>query len=216
MNDGAAGAVLDEFDAKQLLAAWGVPVVGEARASDRVQAVAVAERLGYPVALKACGAAFAHKTEFGLVRLNLGDAAAVDAAAGTLLAAMGGQGDLLVQRMVSGTRELLIGMSRDPQFGPVVTFGLGGIFAEALGDVSLRVCPLTLFDARAMQDEIRAHVLLGPLRGLPRVDRDVLARALLGVSRLALARPDIAAIDINPLVVAGSQPVAVDALVLLQ
>jgi succinyl-CoA synthetase beta subunit len=206
---------LDEFESKQLLAAYGVPVVCEGRAHDAEEALAVADRLGYPVVLKGCGASFAHKTELGLVALNLGDAAAVRHAARRLLEAMNGTGELLVQQMVSGRREFLAGMSRDAQFGPVITFGLGGIFAEALDDVALRIAPLDLDDARAMLGEIRAHRLLGPLRGLPAVDTDAVARILVALSRLALERPDVGAIDINPLVIAGTRPVAVDALVLL-
>lgn len=207
---------LDEAAAKDLLANYGIPVVQEARAADAQQAVAEAERIGFPVVLKGIGADFAHKTELGLVVLNLRDAQAVRAAAARLLDTMAGRGELLVQRMVGGKREFLAGMSRDPQFGPVVTFGLGGIFAEALADVAFRVCPLQAADADEMLDEIRARALLGAVRGLPAVDRQVLVRTLLGLSRLALERPDIAAVDINPLVIDGSQPVAVDALVVLQ
>jgi len=206
---------LDEAAAKELLATYGVPVVREARAADEKQAVAAAERMGYPVVLKGLGAEFAHKTEHGLVVLNLRDASAVRSAALKLLDTLQGRGSLLVQRMVNGKREFLAGMSRDAQFGPVVTFGLGGIFAEALADVSFRVCPLTQDDARAMLDEIRARALLGPVRGLPAVDRQALVKVLMGLSRLALERPDIAAIDINPLVIEGAQPVAVDALVVM-
>ncbi|HYF17247.1 MAG TPA: acetate--CoA ligase family protein [Ramlibacter sp.] len=206
---------LDEAAAKDLLAGYGIPVVQEARAADAQQAVAAAERIGYPVVLKGIGAEFAHKTELGLVVLNLRDPQAVRAAAGRLLDTLAGRGELLVQRMVAGRREFLAGLSRDPQFGPVVTFGLGGIFAEALADVSFRVCPLSDADAREMLDEIRGKALLGALRGLPAVDREVLVRTLAGLSRLAIERPDIAAVDINPLVVDGSQPVAVDALVVM-
>jgi len=206
---------LDEFESKRLLAAYGVPVVGEGRARDAEEALAVAGRLGYPVVLKGCGASFAHKTELGLVALNLGDAAAVRQAAARLLETMNGAGGLLVQQMVNGRREFLAGMSRDARFGPVITFGLGGIFAEALDDVALRIAPFELADARAMLGEIRAHRLLGPLRGLPAVDTDAVARILVALSRLALERPDIEAIDVNPLVIAGARPVAVDALVLL-
>lgn len=207
--------VLDEFEAKQLLADFGVPVVPEARVADAEAAAAAARSLGYPVVLKGCGAAFAHKTELGLVALDLRDERALREAAARLQAAMHGQGELLVQRMVRGRREFLAGFSRDPVYGPVVTFGLGGIFAEALADVALRLAPLSADDARAMLGEIRARSLLGPLRGLPAVDTDALERVLLGLSRLALERPDIAAVDINPLVVDGAQPVAVDALVLI-
>lgn len=226
-----SGRALDEFDAKRLLAGYGVPVIAEARAADADAAAVAARALGYPVALKGCGAAFAHKTELGLVALDLRDEAALREAAARLQAAMraavpsgaregtarGGDAGtgLLVQRMARGRREFLAGFSRDPVYGPVVSFGLGGIFAEALADVALRLAPLEADDARAMLGEIRARALLGPVRGLPAVDTDALVGILLALSRLALERPDIAAVDINPLVVDSAQPVAVDALVLI-
>jgi len=207
---------MDEYEAKRLLASYGVPVVQEARVADEAAALAAAGAIGYPVVLKGCGPEFTHKTELGLVHLNLRDDDSLRAAAAQLRIAMQGRGELLVQQMVQGKREFLAGISRDAQFGPVVTFGLGGIFAEALADVALRVCPLTHDDALAMLDEIRARTLLGAYRGMPAVDRETLARILTGLSRLALDRPDITAIDINPLVIAGASPVAVDALVILQ
>jgi acetyl-CoA synthetase (ADP-forming) len=206
---------LDEFEAKRLLAGCGVPVVAEARVRDADAAVAAARTLGYPVVLKGCGATFRHKTELGLVALNLAGEAAVRDAAARLLQAMQGRGELLVQRMLGGRREFLAGFSRDPQFGAVVTFGLGGIFAEALDDVALRLVPLQPADAHDMLDEIRSRALLGAVRGLPAVDRAALVNVLLALSRLALERPEVAAVDINPLVIDGALPVAVDALVLL-
>lgn len=212
----AATSPLNEFEAKKLLASYGVPVVNELRCRSANEAAVAAGRIGYPVVLKGLGAKFAHKTELGLVHLNLRDEAALRAAAADLLQAMKGDGELLVQQMVSGKREFLVGMSRDAQFGATVTFGLGGIFAEALADVSLRIAPVTTDDAREMLGEIRAAALLGPVRGMPTVDRDTLVRTITGLSRLALDRPDIDAIDINPLVISGSQPVAVDALVILK
>ncbi len=216
MNAPIRHRALDEFEAKQLLASYGSPVVGEARAHDADDAAAAATRLGYPVVLKGLGARFAHKTELGLVALDLKDEVALRAAAARLLATMNGEGELLVQQMMRGPREFLAGMARDAQFGATVTFGLGGIFAEALADVSLRIAPLGRDDAHEMLDEIRASALLGPVRGLPAVDREALVDTLLGLSRLALERPDIEAIDINPMVISGSRPVAVDALVILK
>lgn len=216
MTANCPGAALDEFEAKRLLASYGVPVVQEARCGSSDAAVAAAARIGYPVVLKGLGAQFAHKTELGLVHLNLRDEAGVRASAAHLLKAMTGRGELLVQQMVGGKREFLVGMSRDPQFGGTVTFGLGGIFAEALADVALRLAPVSRADALDMLDEIRATALLGAVRGMPEVDREALVRIITGLSRLAVERPDIDAIDINPLVISGSQPVAVDALVILK
>ncbi len=117
--------------------------------------------------------------------------------------------------MVSGAREIMIGMHRDPSFGPAVAFGLGGIFTEILQDVVFRVAPLRKRDARDMMRGIRAHKILGPVRGMPRVDQDLLATALMAVGQIALDHPEIAEIDINPLIVRGDRPVAVDGLIVL-
>ena len=117
--------------------------------------------------------------------------------------------------MVKGAREIMIGMHRDPSFGPSVLFGLGGIFTEILQDVVFRVAPLRKRDAQDMMGAIRAHRILEEVRGMPAVDRDVLTGALIAVGQIALDHPEIAEIDINPLIVRGSKPVAVDALVVL-
>ena len=110
----------------------------------------------------------------------------------------------------------MVGMIRDAQFGPSVMFGLGGIFTEVLEDVSFRLAPLTQRDARAMMDEIRAARILDAVRGMEKVDRALLARTLVGVGRAAVEHPEIAEIDINPLIVAGAKSVAVDGLVVLR
>ncbi len=124
-------------------------------------------------------------------------------------------GSLLLQEMVGGQRELVMGLIRDPGFGPCVMFGLGGIFAEALADVSFRVAPLGRAEAGRMTGEIRGSALLGPIRGLEPVDPDILARSLEGLSRIGLEHPEIREIDVNPLIVREGRPVAVDGLVVL-
>jgi len=206
---------LDEFESKQLLAQAGIPCVVEQLADTIAEAVAAAERIGYPVVLKGCGDAFAHKTELGLVAVGLATPDALRAASARMLDVMQGRGRLLVQQYVSGRRELLAGVTRDPQFGPVVTFGLGGVFAEALADVSLRLAPLRNADAQEMLDEIRGKAVLEATRGFPAVDRERLAEVLVTLGDLALARPDIHEIDINPLIVVDSGVIAVDALAVL-
>ena len=207
---------LSEAASKQLLARYGVPVLDERTAGDAERAVAAADELGYPVVLKLCGDAIAHKTERGLVRLGLGDAVAVRAAATELLAAAtpdDGPVELLVAPMVRGTRELIAGLVRDPQFGPCVMFGVGGVLAEALGDVAFRLVPLDELDAADLLDDLATQKLLGPFRGEPAVDRDAIVATLVGLSRLAAERPDVASVDLNPLIVVDGRPVAVDALV---
>jgi len=210
---------LSEHDSKRLLATYGVPTVAEALAADAEAAVARAREIGFPVALKLCSAAIAHKTERNLVRLGLADDEAVRAAGADLLGRRGvGEEDaaLLVQRMVAGRRELIAGLVRDRQFGPCVMLGLGGVLAEALEDVVFRVAPLERIDAYEMMDDLRTTRVLGPFRGEPAVDRELLANVLCGLGRLGLERADVASVDVNPLIVSGSSIVAVDALVELQ
>lgn len=210
------GRVLNEHDSKQLVAEHGVPVVEDRLVPDASAAVGAADELGYPVVLKLSGDGIAHKTERGLVRLSLKNAGDVERAAGELLAAAtpdDGQVALLVAPMVSGNRELIAGVHQDPQFGPCVMLGIGGVLAEATADVVFRLVPIDVVDAEAMIDELTAQPLLGEVRGEPAVDRAAIAAALLGLSQLAQQRPDVSSVDVNPLVVADGRPVAVDALV---
>ena len=207
---------LSEAASKHLLAGYGVPVLDERVASDADAAVAAADAIGYPVVVKLLGDAIAHKTERGLVRLGLRDAAAVRAAGEQLLGAArpdDGAVELLVAPMVQGNRELIAGLVRDPQFGPCVMLGIGGVLAEAIGDVAFRVVPLSEIDADELIDDLATQKLLGPFRGEPAVDRAALHATLLGLSRLATERPDVEAVDLNPLIVVEGRPVAVDALV---
>lgn len=213
--DSRFSRALDEFHAKRILAEAGVPCVQESQVDAADQAVDAARRIGFPVVLKGCGEAFPHKTELGLVAVGLSDANAVRANAHRMIEVMRSKGTLLVQEMVFGKRELLVGMKRDAQFGPVISFGLGGIFAEALADISLRLAPLSHDEALSMLDDIRGAAILGAYRGLPAVDRDALAKVITAIGALALDRPDIMEIDINPLIVVGVNAVAVDALVLV-
>jgi len=207
---------LSEYESKQRLAAAGVPVAPEKLVATAEEAAAAAEALGFPVAVKLCGRAIAHKTERGLVRLGMRDAAAAREAAASLLgAARAEDGDvgILVSRMVEGKRELIVGCALDATFGRCVMLGVGGIFAEALADVVFRLAPLTRTDAREMIDDLKNQKLLGPFRGEPAVDRDKLADILVGLGDLACADSRIASIDINPLIVSAGAPIAVDALI---
>ena len=216
-RSGTTSATLSEAASKTLLREFGVPVVAEREVADADGAVTAAEELGYPVVVKLCGATISHKTERGLVRLRLGDARAVqDAATALLAAATTDDGDvsLLVARMVHGNRELIAGVLRDAQFGPVVMLGTGGILAEAIADVQFRAAPITVADADDMVAALATQRLLGAFRGDPAVDRSALGAVLVGLSHLAMARPDVVAVDVNPLIVgADGMPVAVDALV---
>ncbi len=207
---------LSESESKQLLAGFGVPMAGERRVADADEAVAAAQALGFPVVAKLNGDAIAHKTERGLVKLNLRDEAAVRVAATELLAAAtpdDGAVDVLVAPMIRGNRELIAGVLRDPQFGPTVMLGLGGILAEAVADVVFRPAPVDLVTAHEMIDQLATQRLLGEFRGEAAVDRDALAAVLVGLGQVA-GREDIESVDVNPLIVgADGVPIAVDALV---
>lgn len=208
---------LSEADSKALLAEHRVPIARELLATDADAAVAAAADLGGgAVAVKLCGDNIAHKTERGLVRLNVAGADAVRAAATELLAAArpdDGATGVLVAPMVKGSRELIAGLLHDAQFGPVVMLGVGGVLAEAVADVVFRLVPLSAVDAQEMIEDLATQKLLGEFRGEPAVDRDALARVLLGLSALAAARPDVVSVDVNPLIVHDGVPVAVDGLV---
>jgi len=208
-------STLSEAASRTLVAEAGVAVSAWATADDPDAAVPAAMALGLPVVAKLCGDAIAHKTERGLVRLSLQSADDVRAAATDLLAAAtaaDGDVELLVSTMVRGDRELIAGMVRDPQFGPCVMLGVGGVLAEAVADVAFRLAPLDRLDAHDLVDDLAAQALLGPFRGQPAVDRDVLVDTLCALGDLATDET-IASIDLNPLIVVDGRPVAVDALV---
>ena len=217
MKQVSGTGTLSEAASKALLRDHGVPLADEREAHSAAEAVAAAGDLGHPVVLKLCGASIAHKTERGLVKLRLTDGAAVHAAATELLGAAtpdDGEVSLLVAPMVSGSRELIAGVVRDPQFGANVMLGVGGILAEAVADVQFRPAPISSIDAAEMIDGLVAQKLLGAFRGEAAVDRRQLSAVLLGLSELATARPDVLAVDVNPLIVTtGGAVVAVDALV---
>jgi len=206
---------LSEADSRTLVAEAGVIVSRWATADTADNAAVAAEEMGFPVVVKLCGEAIAHKTERGLVRLSLTSANDVRAAATDLLGAAtesDGDVELLVSTMVRGDRELIAGLVRDPQFGPCVMLGVGGVLAEAVADVAFRLAPLERLDAHELIDDLGSQTLLGPFRGQPAVDRDALADTLCALGDLA-GDPAIASIDLNPLIVVEGQPMAVDALV---
>ena len=189
----AAGMpALDEYRAKQFLSASGIPVSRETLALDPEAAVAAAGTIGFPVVLKVVGPTLYHKTEVGGVVLDLKSSDDVKTESLRLLKIPGCEA-LLVQEMVKGDRELVCGMTRDPQLGPCVMFGLGGIFTEAINDAVFRVAPLALSDALEMVGEIRSLKILGAFRGQPPVKLDVVARLLVALGEIGLqheaARP---------------------------
>lgn len=212
-----ARRTLSEVDSKRLLGEYGIPFAPERKVTDPVLAGQAADNLGYPVVVKLGGDNIAHKTERGLVRLRLRDRGEVETAAAQLMSlARPDDGDvhLLVAPMITGTRELIAGVLVDPQFGPSVMLGIGGVLAEAIADVVFRPAPITESDARSMCGQLRLRSLLGEFRGESAVNVDDLVATLLGLSRVATDRHDVVAVDVNPLIVSpDGSVVAVDALV---
>ena len=207
---------LSEYESKQVLASYGIPVTREELVIKPEGFSQAIRKIGYPLAMKGCAAEIAHKTEKGLIRLDIRNEGEAHTAYKDITAAMGGaEKTVMVQQMIKGQRELVIGLTRDPQFGPCVMFGLGGIFTEVLEDTSFRIAPIEKRDALEMILEIKAHKILEAIRGMQPVDKDMLADILIAIGRLGIENEAVKEIDINPLIISAGKPVAVDALVVL-
>jgi len=210
-------STLSEFESKQVLTAYQIPVTKEITASDTDALLKAANEIGYPLVLKGCSADVAHKTEKNLIRLDIRNDDEAETAFNEIMANMDGtENAVLVQEMIKGPRELVVGLTRDPQFGPCVMFGLGGIFTEILKDISFRIAPLEKRDALEMMKEIKGHKILDAVRGMEAADTEMLADILISIGQIGLENDKIKEIDINPLILSGSKPVAVDALVVLE
>lgn len=209
-------AALDESEAKGLLSAYGISVTPGAVAATVEEGLDIARDVGFPVAMKGSSRQILHKSDAGLVLGDIRGEVGLRNAWDLLQERGAGRLDgILVEKMIPAGREFVIGMSRDEQFGPLVMFGVGGVLTEALKDVVFGVAPLDAREAARMLDAIRAKELLGPFRGAPAVDRDALARVITTIGRMALENPEIQEVDINPILLDGGTPVAVDALVTL-
>lgn len=207
---------LSEHESKVFLKAYGIPVTREVEVWQGHDLGAALEKIGYPLVMKACSPDLSHKTEKGLVRTDIRNQDEAKAAFGDIMSGMEeSQGSVLVQEMVRGQRELMVGMTRDSQFGPCVAFGLGGIFTEILDDVAFRVAPVDQRDVLEMMQDIRARKILGNIRGLPPADLERLAEIIRVVGEIGLENDTIQEIDLNPVILSGSRPIAVDALVVL-
>jgi acetyltransferase len=208
---------LSEAESKKILTSFGIPFAQEREVRTAAEAAEAAAALSFPVAIKLCGDNIAHKSERGLVRLGVRTSIDAEGAARDLLdAAQPEDGDvtILVAQMIDGKRELIAGMVDDPQFGPCIMLGVGGILAEAIADVVFRPVPLTTDSALSMIDGLKTQKLLGPFRGEDPVDRSSLAGVLVGLSRAYESDPSISSIDVNPVIIrSDGSPVAVDALV---
>lgn len=213
--------LLSEVEAKQVLAEAGVPVVETRLASTQDEAIAVAEDLGYPVALKVISQQISHKSDVGGVKLDLATADDVSTAfdaiaeAARRAAPEATVDGVSVQRMADPGIEVIVGMTTDAQFGPVLMFGLGGVLVEVLKDVAFRVVPLIPRDARQMVREIQGFPLLQGHRGQEPTDLDALEGLILKLSEFIEAHPSITELDLNPVFAYPKGAIAVDARIVL-
>ncbi len=215
---------IGDAEAREILLAYGLDIPASQLAASADEAVQIASEMGYPVVLKVASPDILHKTDVGGVKVGLADAEAVRDAFDLITyrsqrylpeARLWG---CLVQKMVPPGLEVLIGMNRDPQFGPLVTFGLGGIYVETLKDVAFRISPFSRREAEVMIQEIRANALLDGVRGEPPKDKNALIDALLRIGQLVLDFPEIAELDINPFMLyhAGQGGIAIDMRLILE
>jgi len=211
----AGGDTLVEREAKQVLAAYGVPVVEERLARNLDEAIAAAQALGYPVVLKAESPTILHKTDLGVVRLDVADEAGVRRHHAQIVAAARGHelAGVLVQPMVRGV-EILVGARIDPSVGPVVVVGSGGVLVELMQDSVAALAPVTRPQARRMLERLKGYRLLTGFRGAKAVDVDALADAVARISEFAADfAGEVSEMDVNPLRCDGTRILAVDALI---
>lgn len=208
--------LLSEYESKQVLASYHIPVTREELVDNAEELFKATGKIGYPVVMKGCSADISHKTEKGLIRVDVRNDEEALSAFKEITAAMDGTDKaVLVQQLIKGQRELVVGLARDPQFGPCVMFGLGGIFTEVLKDTAFRIAPLEKRDALEMMQEIKAHKILEAVRGMAPADKDMLAGILIAVGQIGIENEIIKEIDINPVIISAGKPVAADALVVL-
>ncbi|MBI2934231.1 MAG: acetate--CoA ligase family protein [Chloroflexi bacterium] len=215
-------AVLTELEAKEVVKAAGITVSETRLARDKEGAVSLSRQMHYPVALKIVSPDVIHKSDIGGVKLGLRSSAQVRKSYDEIMAAVQSKAPrariwgVSVQRMAAPGIEVIVGMSKDPQFGPVIMFGLGGILVEVLKDVSFRIVPLRRRDADEMIREIKAYPVLEGVRGREPGDVNFIAETLLKVSRLVEDRPEIKELDLNPVMVYRDGGIAVDARIVLE
>ncbi len=209
---------LSEYESKLVLKNYNIPVAKEVLVKKKDELPKAIAQIGYPLVIKGCAPEITHKTEKELIITDIRTEQEAYSAFDKVYEKIkdSSEGGVLVQEMVDGKRELMVGMVRDEQFGVAVMFGLGGIFTEILKDVSFRVAPLTKTDALYMLKEIRANKILDSIRGMPAVNVDKLAEIIVNVGRLGLENEQIKEMDINPIIISKGDPIAVDALIVLK
>lgn len=217
----SAGRVLTELESKALLRRSGIPVVDAKLAKTATEAVAVSKETGFPVVLKIISSDVVHKSDAGGVKLGLQNPTQVRKAYSAIMSSVrrsypGARIDgVSVQGMASAGVEVIVGVSRDPQFGPVIMFGLGGVLVEVLKDVSFRVVPVSKSDASEMIREIKGYPLLTGYRGTPPASTEALEDLIVNVSQLVESQPDIRELDLNPVFAYSDRAVAVDARIVM-
>ena len=211
-------SALSEHQSKKILQSYGIPTTTESLVQSADEAVAAADSIGYPVALKPCSPELMHKSERGCIELHLKNGQDVREAYRRVTVSVTEELEgVLVQEMVSGQRELVMGLNRDPQFGPCVMLGLGGIFTELLEDTVFRVAPFGRVEALDMTRELRSRAMLDKFRGQEPADIETICRSLVALGAIGLEHPEISEIDVNPLIIdPHGRIVAVDALVVLE
>ncbi|WP_299982895.1 acetate--CoA ligase family protein [Desulfobacula sp.] len=208
---------LSEYESKQFLASYQIPIAQEMQLTNEASLIKAAGKIGYPIVLKGCSPDIFHKTEKKLISVDIRNENEALMAFKNISSRMNGtDSSVLVQKMIKGKQELVVGLINDPHFGPCVMFGLGGIFTEILKDVSFRVAPLDPSDALDMINEIKGSKILGAARGMEAVDITILTDILLTIGKIGIENESIKEIDINPLIISGNKPVAVDALIVLR
>ena len=215
-------SVLTEFESKKILKQVGISVVKTQLAKTQKEAVSLSQKIGFPVALKIISPDIVHKSDSGGVKLSINNVTEVRKAYDEILKKVGKQypdaviHGVSVQKMVRPGTEVIIGTSQDPQFGPVIMFGLGGIFVELLKDVSFRVIPVERRDAQEMIQEIKGYPLLQGYRGKEPANLPALVETILTISRLIEENPQIRELELNPIFVYRNKAMTVDARIILK
>lgn len=218
-NDGRD--VLTEFESKEILRAYGIPTTTDILATGAANAATIASRIGFPVVLKIHSHDITHKTEVGGVKLDLKDEEEVKKAFDEVINNVSRRKPearikgLLIQNLAPPGREVIIGVNRDPQFGPIMLFGLGGIFVEVLKDVSFRLPPISKMEAISMMKEIKGYPILKGIRGAPPVDIDSVADVMEKTSKMVMDLPEIMELDMNPIILYEKGLTVVDARVVI-
>jgi acyl-CoA synthetase (NDP forming) len=215
-------STLTEFESKRILKQAGIPVVETRLAKTPKEAVSLSQKMGFPVALKITSPDVIHKSDSGGVKLSLNNATQVKKAYDEILKKVRKQypdavvHGVSVQKMIRPGTEVIVGTTQDPQFGPVIMFGLGGIFVEVLKDVSFRIVPINQRDAQEMIQETKGYPLLQGYRGKEPANIPVLVEMILKVSKFVEENPQIKELELNPIFAYSDGAVAVDARIILE